>query len=111
MREAVVVAYGRSAIARANKGSLRNTHPVDFGAEVLRGVLDRVPQLDRSEITDVVIGCAKPEGVQGFNMAKLVCLRAELPVDVAAQTVNRFCASGLQAIATGAGMILSLIHI
>ena len=105
MNRVVIAAYGRSAIGRANKGSLRNVHPVDFGAEVLQGVLARVPALDPHDITDVVVGCAKPEGVQGFNMGKLICLRAGLPFDVAAQTVNRFCASGLQAIATAAAMI------
>lgn len=105
MKDAVVVAYGRSGVARANKGSLRNVHPVDYGGEVLRQVVERVPELDREVIHDVVVGCAKPEGVQGFNMGKLIALRAELPYNACGQTVNRFCASGLQAIAIGADMI------
>ena len=96
MRESVVVAYGRSAVARAGKkGTLRNTHPIEYGAEVLRGVLDKVPGLPLEEIDDVIIGCAKPEMAQRQNMAKLITLRAQLPYSVPAQTVNRFCASGL----------------
>ena len=106
MRESVVVAYGRSAVARAGKkGTLRNTHPIEYGAEVLRGVLDKVPGLPLEEIDDVIIGCVKPEMAQRQNMAKLITLRAQLPYSVPAQTVNRFCASGLQSIATAANMI------
>jgi len=105
LREAVVVAFGRSAVGKAKKGSLKNTHPVDIGGQVLRGVLDKVPQLDPKEIGDVIIGCAKHEAVQGFNMARIISLRAGLPYDVPAQTINRFCSSGLQSIHTAANLI------
>lgn len=103
--EVVVIAYGRSAIARANKGALATCHPVDIAGQVLDGVLHKVPKLDRKEIYDVIVGCAKPEGVQGFNIARLIAMRAQIPYVACAQTVNRFCASGLQSIATGANMI------
>ena len=107
MEKCVIVAYGRSAIARANKGSLAHRNPVDFGAEVLKGVLNKVPQLNPKEIDDVIVGCAIPEGQMGLNPARNIVLRAGLPEEVAAQTVNRFCASGLQSIAMGASMIMS----
>lgn len=106
MEEAVIVAYGRSAVGRSIKGTLANTHPVDFGAQVLKGVLEKVPQLDLKEIDDVIVGCAKPEGVQGKNMARIICQAAGLPDEVSGQTVNRFCASGLQTVATGANIIM-----
>lgn len=107
MEKCVIVAYGRSAIAKANKGSLALVNPVDFAAEVLNGVIKRVPQLNPMEIDDVVVGCAIPEGKMGLNPAKNIVLRAGLPKEVSAQTVNRFCASGLQAIAIGTSMIMS----
>lgn len=103
----VIVAYGRSAIAPAKKGALRDQHPVDYGAQVLRGVLDRVPELSEADIEDVVVGCAKPEQTQGYNFGRIIAQRAGLPDGVPGQTVNRFCASGLQAIVTAAGTILS----
>ena len=106
-KEAVIVAYGRSAIGKAIKGSLRATHPVDYAGQVLKGVLAQVPNLDLTSIDDVVIGCAMPEFKQGFNMARLIAARAGLPFDVAAQTINRFCSSGLQAIATAANQIIA----
>lgn len=103
----VIVAYGRSAISPAKKGALRDQHPVDYGAQVLQGVLDRAPKLPRVEIEDVVVGCAKPEQTQGYNFGRIIAQRAGLPDEVPGQTVNRFCASGLQAIATAAGAILT----
>lgn len=106
-REAVLVAYGRSAIARASKGALRGRHPAAYAAEVLEGVLRQLPQLDYGEIEDLVLGCAKPEQVQGSNLGRVVAQRAGLPDTVAGQTVNRFCASGLQAIATAANSIMT----
>lgn len=106
-REAIVIAYGRSGIGKAIKGSLRATHPVDYAGQVLKGVLSQIPKLDRKEIDDVVVGCAIPELKQGFNIARLVACRAGLPAEVPAQTVNRFCSSGLQSIATAANMILA----
>lgn len=104
-REAVVVAYGRSAVGRAKKGAMKNTHPAEFAGQVLRRVLAKVPQLDPAEIADVAIGCSKCEEVQGYNIARLICLRAGLPYSVPAQTINRFCASGLQAIYAAANLI------
>ena len=107
MRDVVIVAYGRSAVARAGKGSLKNTNPIEYSAQVLRGVLDKVPQLPAEAIEDVILGCAKPELTQRYNIGRLVALRAQLPYSVPGQTVNRFCASSLQAISTGANMIRS----
>jgi acetyl-CoA acyltransferase len=107
LREVVIVAYGRSALGRAFKGSLASEHPVDFAGQVLDGVLKKVPQIDRKTIDDVIIGCAKPEATQGMNIARLVSIRAGIPYDVPAQTINRFCSSGLQAIATGANSIIA----
>ena len=105
MLDCVIVAYGRSAIARAGKGSLTQVHPVDFGAQVLKGVLDRVPGLDHADIDDVIVGCAMPETTMGLNPGRNIVLRADLPWAVSGQTVNRFCASGLQSIATGSALI------
>lgn len=106
-REAVIVAYGRSAVTKAYKGGFANVHPVTYGAETLRGVLARVPQLDLKDIDDVIVGCANPEGTQGWNMARLISQLAGLPKETSAQTVNRFCSSGLQTIATAANAIIA----
>ena len=105
LREAVVVAYGRTPYCKANKGSFANVHPVEYGAQALLGVLGRVPQLKAEDIGDVIVGCAMPFGVQGGNMARLIVQRAGLPDTVTAQTVNRYCSSGLQTIATAANAI------
>jgi len=107
IREAVIVAYGRSAIGRAMKGALKDTHPVDYAAEVLCGVLNKVPQLSKEDIDDVMIGCSTPQGKMGCNMARLIVLRSGLPVSVPGQTINRFCSSGLQSIATAANAIMA----
>ncbi len=107
MEKCVIAAYGRSAIGKAGKGSLAAANPVDFGAEVLKGVVARVPELDPNEIDDVIVGCAIPEGKMGLNPARNIVLRAGLPDTVPGQTVNRFCASGIQSVAIGASMILS----
>lgn len=106
MREAVIVAYGRSPIGKAHKGSLKDTRPDDIAAEVVKGVLNKVPMLNPEEIDDFVLGCAFPEAEQGFNVARIVGLRAGLPNSVPAQTVNRFCSSGLQTIAIAANSIM-----
>ena len=98
LREAVIVAYGRSAVGKSKKGYFINTHPVELGAEILKGVLAKVPQLKPEEIDDVAIGCARTVNRCGKNVARLICLRAGLE-SVSAQTVNRFCSSGLQTIA------------
>jgi acetyl-CoA acyltransferase len=99
MQEAYVIAAVRTAIGKAPRGSLRNTRPDDLAATAIKGALSRVPGLDPKEIEDVVLGCAMPEGEQGMNVARIAVLRAGLPVDIPAATVNRMCASGLEAIA------------
>jgi acetyl-CoA acyltransferase len=99
MPEAVVVAAVRTPVGRAPKGALSTTRPDDLAATALSGVLDRVPSLDKSEIDDVILGCAMPEGEQGLNIARMAALRAGLPVEIPGATVNRLCASGLEAIA------------
>src|SRR3984885_4356074 len=105
MREAVVVSAVRTAVGKAPRGTLKNTRPDDLGAAAVVGALERVPMLDRSEIEDVIIGCAMPEAEQGMNVARVIALRAGLPVESAAMTVNRYCASGLQTIALAAERI------
>jgi acetyl-CoA acyltransferase len=107
MKEAVIVAYGRSPIGRAFKGALRHTRPDDVAAQVLNGVLEKIPQLDRSLIEDVIMGCAFPEAEQGMNVARVIAQRAGLPDEIPGQTVNRFCASGLQTIANAANAIMT----
>lgn len=107
LKEAVIVAYGRSGVGRANKGSLAHLHPVDFGGQVLKAVLARVPELEPKDIEDLIVGCSRAEGIQGYNLARLVCLRAGIPYTTAAQTVNRFCSSGLQSLATAANVIMT----
>ncbi|HEX4007541.1 MAG TPA: acetyl-CoA C-acyltransferase [Acidobacteriaceae bacterium] len=105
MRDAVIVSAVRTAVGKAPRGALRSTRPDDLGAIAVRGALDRVPQLDAGEIDDVIIGCAMPEAEQGMNMARIIAMRSGLPVSSAAMTINRFCASGLQAIALAAERI------
>ena len=105
--DAVVVAAARTAIGRAKRGSLASTRPDDMAAEVFRGLVDRVDGLDPAEIDDVILGCAFPEGEQGMNMGRMVALRAGFPQTVPAETVNRFCSSGLQTIAHAANAIMA----
>jgi acetyl-CoA acyltransferase len=105
MREAVIVSAVRTPVGKAPKGTLRATRPDDLGAIAIRGALDRVPQLDTREVEDVIIGCAMPEAEQGMNVARTSSLRAGLPIESAAMTINRFCASGLQSIALAAERI------
>lgn len=109
MRNVVIVAYGRSAIARSGKkGALRELHPVDIGGLVLKGILEKkIPQLNPSNIEDVIVGCAQQDLKQGYNMARLISARAGVPDSVPAMTVNRFCSASLQAIALAAGQIES----
>jgi len=106
-REAVIVAYGRTPMARAFKGGFVETHPVEYAAQALKGVLAKAPSLDPSIIEDVLAGCSMPERYVGFNVARLIAQRAGLPDAVPGQTINRFCSSGLQAIATGANAIMA----
>ncbi|HNS98428.1 MAG TPA: thiolase family protein [Polyangiaceae bacterium] len=105
MREVVIAASYRSACGRAHKGTLALTRPDDLLAQVIAGVLERVPQIKPEMIEDVVIGCAMPEAEQGMNVARCSAMLAGLPQHVPAITTNRFCSSGLQAIATAAHQI------
>jgi acetyl-CoA acyltransferase len=105
MKDAVIVSAVRTAVGKAPKGTLRATRPDDLCAAAIQGALERVPNLDRKEVEDVIVGCAMPEAEQGMNVARLASLRAGMPVEAAAMTVNRFCASGLQAIAQAAERI------
>ncbi|MBK9035856.1 MAG: thiolase family protein [Myxococcales bacterium] len=104
MNDIIIAEAVRSAVGRGHKGSLSQRRPDELAADVLRGLLARVPQA-RGHIDDVVMGCAMPEGEQGLNVARLIALSADLGIEVSAQTINRFCSSGLQAIATAAGAI------
>lgn len=105
MTEIVIADAVRSAVGRGHKGSLSTKRPDELAADVIRGLLARLPQLPAAQIDDVVMGCAMPEGEQGLNVARLITLLADLPKEVSAQTINRFCSSGLQSIATAAGAI------
>jgi len=107
MREVVVASSVRTPIGRAYKGALRATRPDELAAAAIKGALDRIPQLDKKEIEDVIFGCAMPEAEQGMNVARIAALRAGLPVEVSAMTINRFCSSGLQAIAMAAERIMA----
>jgi len=107
MREAVIVSSVRTAVGKAYKGTLRTTRPDDLAATAIKGALERVPQVDPKEIEDVIIGCAMPEAEQGMNVARIASLRAGLPVECSAMTINRFCSSGLQAISLAADSITS----
>jgi acetyl-CoA acyltransferase len=106
MREAVVVASSRTALAKSYRGSFNMTRPDDLAAHCIRDVLRKTPALDAAEIDDVILGCAQPHGAQGTNVARVAALLAGLPASVAATTVNRFCSSGLQAIAMAAHQII-----
>jgi acetyl-CoA acyltransferase len=105
MAEAVIVSSVRTPVGKAFKGSLRATRPDDLAALAIKEALARVPGLDAKEIDDVILGCAMPEGEQGMNVARIAALRAGLPIETSAMTVNRFCSSGLQAIAIAAERI------
>ena len=107
MREVVIVSSVRTPVGRAFKGTLRTTRPDELAAIAIKGALERVPQVDPKEIEDVILGCATPEAEQGTNVARIASLRAGLPVEVSAITINRFCSSGLQAIAMAAERIMS----
>ena len=107
MREAVIVSAVRTAVGKAPKGTLRATRPDDLAAIAIQCALARVANLHKKEVEDVIIGCAMPEGEQGMNVARIASLRAGVPIESAAMTINRFCASGLQAIALAAERIRS----
>ena len=107
MKEAVLVAGARTAVGRAPRGALRTSRPDDMAAAAIAEALRRAPGLDPAEVEDVILGCAIPEGSQGMNVARLSALRAGLPEGVPGQTVNRFCSSGLQTIASASERIMS----
>jgi acetyl-CoA acyltransferase len=107
MRDAVIVSAVRTATGKAPLGTLRHTRPDEMAAVVMREALARTPGLDPSEVEDVIVGCAMPEAEQGLNVARIASLRAGIPVSASAVTVNRFCSSGLQAVAHGAERIMA----
>jgi len=107
MRDVIIASSVRTPVGRAFKGTLRATRPDELGAVAIKGALERVPQLDPKDIEDVILGCAMPEAEQGMNVARIASLRAGLPVEVSALTINRFCSSGLQAIAMAAERIMA----
>ncbi len=107
MEEALIVSIARTPVGKAPRGALRNTRPDDLGAAVIREAVNRVRGLDPAEIEDVILGCAMPEAQQGNNVARIASLRAGLPVTCSAMTVNRFCSSGLEAIALAAERIMA----
>jgi len=106
MQDAVVVAATRTAVGKAPNGTLRTVRPDEMAAAVIGEVLRRAPGIDPHDVDDVIMGCAMPEAEQGLNVARIASLRAGVPVDASAVTMNRFCASGLQAIASGAEHIM-----
>jgi acetyl-CoA acyltransferase len=105
MKDVIIASAVRTAIGKAPRGALRATRPDDLAAYAIGGALARVPQLDRSEIEDVILGCAMPEAEQGLNIARVASFRAGLPAECSAMTINRFCSSGLQSIAMAAERI------
>ena len=107
MRDAVIVSAVRTAVGKAPKGTLRTTRPDEMGAAVIKEAIGRVPGLELNEIEDVIMGCAMPEAEQGMNVARAAAIRAGLPVETSAMTINRFCSSGLQSIAMAADRIRS----
>src|SRR6476661_2836522 len=106
MTEAVIVSAVRTAVGRAPNGTLRGTRPDELAAAAIQEALRRATGLDPAEIEDVILGCAMPEGEQGLNVARIASLRAGIPVEASAVTVNRFCSSGLQAIAFAAERVM-----
>jgi acetyl-CoA acyltransferase len=106
-RDAVIVAAARTPVGKAKRGSLATVRPDEMAALVIKELLKRAPELDPAEIDDVIIGCAFPEGEQGMNMARMIALRAGLPISVPGETINRYCASGVQSIAHAAYAIQS----
>src|SRR6202046_3728468 len=107
MREAVIVSSVRTPVGKATKGVLRATRPDDLAAVVIKEAVSRARGLDPKEIEDVILGCAMPEAEQGMNVARIASLRAGLPVEASAMTINRFCSSGLQSIALAAERIMA----
>src|SRR5688500_18640680 len=107
MKDAVIVSAVRTAVGKAPKGTLRDTRPDGMRAAAIREAIARVAGLEASEIDDVIMGCAMPEAEQGMNVARAAAIRAGLPVETSAMTINRFCSSGLQTIAMASDRIRS----
>jgi len=107
MAKAYIIAAVRTAVGRAYRGSLKDTRPDDLGTVAVRGAIERVKNLDPSQVDDVILGCAMPEGEQGMNVARICALKAGLPDSVPGMTINRFCSSGLQSIAVAAERIMA----
>jgi len=105
MKDAVIVSAVRTAVGKAPKGTLRDTRPDDMGAAAIKEAIARVPGLDGAQVDDVIMGCAMPEAEQGMNVARAAAIRAGLPVETSAMTINRFCSSGLQTIAMASDRI------
>src|SRR6266849_3700111 len=105
MKDVIIASAVRTAVGKAPRGTLRTTRPDDLAAFAINGALERVPQLDKSEIEDVILGCAMPEAEQGMNVARVASFRAGLPITASAMTINRYCSSGLQSIALAADRI------
>src|SRR5205807_1389988 len=106
MQDAVIVSAVRTPVGKAPNGTLRGTRPDELAATVIREALQRAPGVEPSEIEDVILGCAMPEAEQGLNVARIASLRAGIPVEASAVTINRFCSSGLQAIAFAAERVM-----
>src|SRR5262244_4150543 len=107
MREAVVVASSRTPLAKSQRGSFNMTLPSDLAAHCITDALAKVPQLDKKEVEDVILGCGQPHGSQGHNIARVAAMRAGLPTSVGGLTLNRFCSSGLQSIAIAANYVIN----
>src|SRR5207237_3384581 len=105
MKDAVIVSAVRTAVGKAPKGTLRYTRPDEMGAVVIKEALKRAAGVEPSDVEDVIMGCAMPEAEQGMNVARAAAIRAGLPVETSAMTINRFCSSGLQSIAMAADRI------
>src|SRR5712692_4925373 len=106
MHDAVIVSAVRTAVGKAPNGTLRGTRPDELAATVIAEALRRAPGIDPAEVDDVIVGCAMPEAEQGMNVARIASLRAGIPVAASAVTINRFCSSGLQAIAFAAERVM-----
>src|SRR5258705_1998764 len=107
MQEAVIIDCLRTAVGKAGRGTLKNTRPDDMAAAVIRRLLEKYPAVPKDDVDDVILGCAMPEAESGMNVARIAALRAGLPDMVPGVTINRFCSSGLQAIAMAADRIRS----
>src|SRR5881394_4268124 len=107
MREAVIVASSRTPLAKSHRGSFNMTRPDDLAAHAIKDVLGKAPRLDPKDVEEVILGCGQPHGTQGHDIARVAAVRAGLPVSVAGLTINRFCSSGLNAIAIAANYIIN----